>query len=259
MLARMSARATGQDTAIEETSKDRGMQVQLLGGFAVLVDGRAVPESAWRLRRAKDVVKLLALAQSHRLHREQVMEALWPERSPEAAANNLHQALHVARRALRAAGGGPELLRLRDGVLDLCPEEDLVVDADIYLAAARAARVSGDLADCLVARALYRGELLPDDRYEEWTVARREALEQDHLSLVWDLAARQSEAADMAGAIETRGSLSRSPASPTRSLRLRSLRPRGRPTPPGAPHRSCVCSSSPFPLRPTGRIQDPSP
>jgi len=35
-----------------------------------------------------NLIKLLALARGHRLHREQAMEYLWPGLDPEAAANN---------------------------------------------------------------------------------------------------------------------------------------------------------------------------
>jgi uncharacterized membrane protein (DUF2068 family) len=49
--------------------------VTLLGGFSAVVDGEPVPESAWRLKKARELVKLLALAPDHRLHREQVMRA----------------------------------------------------------------------------------------------------------------------------------------------------------------------------------------
>jgi len=75
-----------------------GVTVTLLGGFSAAVDGRPVPERAWRLKKARELVKLLALAPDHRLHREQVMDVLWRDRGPAAAANNLHQAVHVARR-----------------------------------------------------------------------------------------------------------------------------------------------------------------
>ena len=51
------------------------------------------------------MVKLLALDPAQRLHREYLLDLLWPDLSPSAAANNLHQALHAARRAL--AGEGP--------------------------------------------------------------------------------------------------------------------------------------------------------
>ena len=48
--------------------------VQLLGAFAVWVGGEQVPDSAWRLRRSKSLIKLLALAPERRLHREQLVE-----------------------------------------------------------------------------------------------------------------------------------------------------------------------------------------
>ena len=79
--------------------------VRLLGGFALAVDGQSVEAGTWRLRKARTLVKLLALAPGPRLHREQVIELLWPDRAPAAAANNLHQVLHVARRQL---GGGSD-------------------------------------------------------------------------------------------------------------------------------------------------------
>ena len=73
-----------------------------------------MPAAAWRLRKAKTLVKLLALARGQRLHRETMMAVLWPDRDPASATNNLHQALYSARRALR---GGPSLFCLRDHVV----------------------------------------------------------------------------------------------------------------------------------------------
>src|SRR5215470_20152905 len=97
-------------------------QVTLLGGFAAEAGGSPVLDSAWRLRKARELVKLLALADGHRLHREQAMDALWPDRAPDSAANNLNQAVHAARKAL-----GPGSIALFDGVLRL--EADLDVEA----------------------------------------------------------------------------------------------------------------------------------
>jgi DNA-binding SARP family transcriptional activator len=50
------------------------MRVWLLGGLCVLVRSRVVGDGSWRLRKAADLVKLLALAPNHCLHREQVIE-----------------------------------------------------------------------------------------------------------------------------------------------------------------------------------------
>ena len=38
-----------------------------------------VAADAWRLRKAKTLVKLLALARGHRLHREALTAVLWPD------------------------------------------------------------------------------------------------------------------------------------------------------------------------------------
>jgi DNA-binding SARP family transcriptional activator len=77
-----------------------GIEVRLLGGFSATVDGERVPEHAWRLRKARTLVKLLSLASRRTLHRGQLIDHLWPEHEPHRAANNLDQAVHAARRAL---------------------------------------------------------------------------------------------------------------------------------------------------------------
>src|SRR4051794_29301798 len=111
------------------------LQIRLFGTFAVSLGEQAVPESAWRLRKGKSLVKLLALAPDHRVHRERATEWLWPDREPGSAANNFHQALYVARRALEGAGAGA-VLPLRDDVLALDPDGRVEVDVDAFEAAA---------------------------------------------------------------------------------------------------------------------------
>jgi predicted ATPase len=140
------------------------VNVSLLGGFAASVDGEPVADTAWRLKKARELVKLLALADGHRLHREQAMDVLWRDRPPDAAANNLHQAVYVARRAL-----GPDTIVMRDGVLALEAE----VDVDRLEDAAADARRSGVAAPYRAALDLYTGELLPENRYDDWASERR--------------------------------------------------------------------------------------
>ena len=69
------------------------MQIRLFGAFAVRVGDEVVPEGAWRLRKAKSLVKLLALAPEHRVHRERPTYVWGPARAPRGAANNYHHAL----------------------------------------------------------------------------------------------------------------------------------------------------------------------
>ena len=167
------------------------------------IGDRAVPESAWRLRKAKSLIKLLALTADGRMHRERAGELLWPDRTTDSAANNLHQALYVARRALEAAGADAlECLALRDDMLVLSEERPVEIDAAEFEQAAEAARAMSTTEAYRDALALYGGELLPEDRYEDWAAGRREALRELHLALLLELAEQSAGAGDAAGAVE---------------------------------------------------------
>ena len=75
--------------------------ISLLGGFSIRVAGEPA-DRGWRLTKAKTLVKLLALAPRHRLHRDQVVEILWPGTDVRTSANNLHQVVHTVRRTVGA-------------------------------------------------------------------------------------------------------------------------------------------------------------
>ena len=76
------------------------VHVTLLGGFEVAVAGTPVPSAQWRRRHAAALVKILALVPGRRLHREQLIDTLWPELTVDEAAPRLHKAAHYARRAM---------------------------------------------------------------------------------------------------------------------------------------------------------------
>ena len=173
---------TGESSA-DAAAAPGTLHVALLGGFGVRVGSRAVP-SSWRLRKSKTLVKLLALADGHRAHRDVLAGVLWPGLDHAAAANNLHQALHAARRAL-ASDRSPsaDALCLRDDIVILWPDGDLIVDADTFAAAAQRALGSGSVEDYGAALKLYAGELLPEDRYADWAAPHRERLAALHDAL----------------------------------------------------------------------------
>ena len=179
------------------------VRVWLLGGFRVSVGLRTIEESEWRLKKAASLVKLLALAEGHRLHREQIMELLWPGLDPKAAANNLHYALYRARRILNPTSTTPSrYLVFRDERLELCPNSPLYVDVETFEEAAATARRTKEPAAYRVALDLYTGGLLPEDPYEEWTQERREELRRLYLTLLVELAALYEESGKFDPAIE---------------------------------------------------------
>jgi DNA-binding SARP family transcriptional activator len=152
----------------------------MLGRFRVAIDGSDVPVGAWRRERSAALVKLLALSTGHRLHREQAMEALWPELSPDASAANLRKAIHFARRAL----GEHELIGLKNDMVALAPDRELAIDVEGFEAEAKAALRSNDPQACARAAELYGGELLPDDRYFDWAGEPRERLRQLYMRVL---------------------------------------------------------------------------
>ncbi len=147
------------------------VRVSLLGGFGVTVDDVAVPAGAWSRRHAASLVKLLALAPGRRLHREQVMDALWPGLPPDAAAPRLHKAAHYARRAL----GDDDALVLRHDAVALLPGADVRVDVEELRTRGPRALAAGTADAAEDALEAYGGPLLPEDVYEPWTAEARES------------------------------------------------------------------------------------
>ena len=160
----------------------RAVRIVLLGGFTVSVEGDAAPPR-WRLRKAKTIVKLVALAAGHRVHRDVLIELLWPEADPAVGTNNFHQALHAARRVV-----GAENLVLHDEIVVLGGEGNVAVDVDDFDAAAGRAAATGAPEDIRHALALWSGELLPEDLYEDWAAPHRDRLSVVRTRLVGDLA-----------------------------------------------------------------------
>lgn len=184
-------------------ARPEAVRVSLLDGFRVAVGPKTIEEGRWRLQKAASLVKLLALAPGHRLHREQIIELLWPKLEPKAAANNLHQALHVARRTLEPeAAVAPSYLHLRAELLELCPNSVLWVDVEAFEEAAEMARRSHEPGAYRAAVELYAGDLLPDDRYDEWAEERREALRFLYLSVLVEMARLHEERGDVGEAIK---------------------------------------------------------
>jgi predicted ATPase/DNA-binding SARP family transcriptional activator/DNA-binding CsgD family transcriptional regulator len=178
------------------------VRIRLLGRFEVTVGSRIILESEWRLRKAASLVKLLALAPDHRLHREQVLDLLWPDLGSKAAANNLHHALHIARRTLEPEAPAPSYLCRQGEQIALCPDGSLWIDVEAFESAAAEARRVRDIAAYRAALDLYAGDLLPGDRYEDWTEGSRQELRRTHLTLLFELAALHERRGEHGQAIE---------------------------------------------------------
>jgi DNA-binding SARP family transcriptional activator len=128
MQPRRRARQTSHTHRLLDGSLEP-VRIWLLGRFSVRVGTQSLGEGEWRLKKATNLVKLLALSPGHRMHREQLMDMLWPDLDTRAAANNLRQTLHVVRRTLAPEReAAARYLELQGGQVALCPEWHLWVE-----------------------------------------------------------------------------------------------------------------------------------
>jgi DNA-binding SARP family transcriptional activator len=156
------------------------LSVHLLGQLKVRLDDVAVDH--WLTGRGRSLFKYLVSHRDPWPRRELLMDAFWPEAAPSAARNSLNVAMHSLRRAFRDSAGVQPVV-LEDGTYRLGPGLRLWLDVDEFelrVAAARRLETAGDLAGAAAdyerALALYQGDFLADDPYEDWPQTTREHL-----------------------------------------------------------------------------------
>jgi DNA-binding SARP family transcriptional activator len=179
----IGARATGFAVA--------PLHISLLGGFRIERANVALLDSAWQHRRAaKTLIKLLATHPAHGLHREQILELLWRDTPEDSAFNSFAKALHAARHALQPGLRSREesaYIKVKDRMLTL-DTDHVRIDADQFQQLAGTALRLGHISAYETAITAYAGELLPEDRYEDWSTERRTFLAELHLQCLKGLA-----------------------------------------------------------------------
>jgi DNA-binding SARP family transcriptional activator len=183
--------------------------VEALGRFRVLREGAPLPRSAWRSRKARDLLKMLVVRHGHPVSRDALIEALWPEEDPARCANRLSVALSTLRAVLDAERrfDADHFVVSSAGAVSL-DLDHVAVDLEAFLGAAAAGlalRGEGLTAPAharlLAAEAAYAGDLLEEDLYEDWAVAAREQARDMYVRVARSLAADAHEAGDHDGAV----------------------------------------------------------
>jgi DNA-binding SARP family transcriptional activator len=156
------------------------LTVHLLGQLKVRLDD--VPVEDWPSGRGRSLFKYLVTHRDPWPRREVLMDVFWPDAAPAAARNSLNVAVHGLRRAFRASASGP-VVALDGGAYRLDPTVRLWLDVDefeLHAADGRRLETAGDLPGAIAAYeralALYQGDFLADDPYEDWPALAREQL-----------------------------------------------------------------------------------
>ena len=152
-----------------------------LGPFSLRVNGTEVGWRALRPR-SRNLLMLLAARHGTPVHRELLVDALWPEASLAAGVRSLQVAVSSVRQCLGSAGLGSECVVRRGdtyalvlpGVRDRRAEfEALAERAD---RAAQSGRLDESLRHRMAALDCYAGDLLPETGPAEWVLEPRSRL-----------------------------------------------------------------------------------
>jgi tetratricopeptide (TPR) repeat protein len=90
---------------------------------------------------------------------------------------------------------------MRGEFVALWAGDSMWIDIEAFRATSERARVTGDLNTYEEALALYRGDLLPEDRYEDWAIRWRDSLRAVRFDLLLDVATLHEQRGDLEQAI----------------------------------------------------------
>lgn len=180
-LTTLLAAGPGGPGSSGDPGESEALAIRCLGSFAILASGTVVELPPLRPR-PRALLHLLALNHGRDVHREVLIDQLWPGTPVELATHRLHAAASSVRRCLAGAGLGDDVVRRHGSAYSLQVGEATldVADFEAHLRQATRCDTMGDLkgalAAGLAAMELYRGDLLSEVGPAEWVVGERDRL-----------------------------------------------------------------------------------
>jgi DNA-binding SARP family transcriptional activator len=171
------------------------LQIFMLGKFGLVANEQGIDVEKWKRRQAVTLVKFLAAHLGRPVHRERILDCLWPDVDEERGWGRLKVTMYYLRTQLRAAGIGEDVIRTV-GSAYLLRRDAVWVDAEHFEKLAgegRALQSKGRCDEALrcfdEALYLYRGDYLEQDVYADWCAEERERLGEIRM----DMLARKAE------------------------------------------------------------------
>lgn len=167
---------------------------KLFGGFEAHRDAEIIPLKDFGRPKALKILKLLLINRGHVISNDQIIEYMFQDQDPEKASNNIQGRISELRKALE-----PELKQGKDSICILRNEHGYLIteaapietDLEKYLAAVsdgESAIKEDSWHDAILkfeeALALQTGELLEEDKYEDWAIEMCEHLRRKRAELM---------------------------------------------------------------------------
>lgn len=144
------------------------LQINLLGGFSLAVDGSPVPEIS--AARFQGLIAYLSLQPEALITRRQLASLFWPDSRPSQARANLRKLIFDLR---HAHAGVDRWLETSGSTLHWQEGTTIILDVKTFEDSIEQAQNTSQLEAALE---LYRGELLPGN-FDDWVLLERQRLE----------------------------------------------------------------------------------
>ena len=187
---------------------EQALQIFVLGRFGVAARGRRLAVENWERKQALTLLKYLVAHLGHPVHREALIEYLWPDVDENHGRERLKVTVYFLRRQLRAAG-------LPDDVVQTAGKTYLLNDETVWVDVAAFQRLVAQGAtlqreqrwDAALklyeeAQHLYRGDYMEEDIYADWCAAERERLREIYLEALAGMVDCHAERGHYAEAVQ---------------------------------------------------------
>lgn len=157
--------------------------VHSLGVFEVWRGEHRIRSVEWQRDKARKLFQLLLIYRQEWLHRDQIIDRLWPDLPQDAALRDFKVALNALNKALeptRPKGANPFFIVRNENLYHINPQAKIWWDVDLFERLAE----KNDIDSLEEALGLYRGEFLTDNLYEEWTNNKREEIKQTIIMII---------------------------------------------------------------------------
>ncbi len=205
MAKRAGSARRGATTAIVFLRPERGaplarcsaqpLRIYTLGHFGLVFNGHHVAVEKWVRKQALTLLKFLVTHRGAAVHRERLMEHLWPEVEEIKGRKRLKVTVSFLRQGLATTGTDYDLI-LTVGDSYMLRRESVWVDADVFerlmmegAALDRGRRWDEALRCYKDALIIYQGDYLEEDLYVDSSAEERERLRE----ILFDMLARMAE------------------------------------------------------------------
>jgi DNA-binding SARP family transcriptional activator/DNA-binding NarL/FixJ family response regulator len=162
--------------------RDRAwMRVFFLGRFQTMIKDRIIEE--WSSKKGKSIFAYLCYHSNKPIYRDVLIDVFWPKSTPDSARNNLNVVIHGLRKRFQQLDPAREYIVFKDECYSINPE--ITIWSDVWelqvlwqkaqsIERRKGLNAATEFYEQIAA--IYGGDFLSDEPYEDWSTLERENL-----------------------------------------------------------------------------------